>query len=86
MRSGLQAITSLEGVDSNLSSIIALTHLYPIDYYTALRYACKYMEKLTVEQAGSLGGKKRWKGKSAKSRSDIMREVANARWKKAATK
>jgi hypothetical protein len=43
------------------------------------------MDKLTVEQAGRLGGKKRWSGKTKKQKSDVMREVALARWSKKLT-
>lgn len=38
--------------------------------------------KLTKDQAGSLGGRKKWSKIKAKRRSEIMRAVALARWSK----
>ncbi len=40
------------------------------------------MEKITVSQAGALGGKARWAKKTKKEKSDAMREVALARYAK----
>ena len=40
------------------------------------------VDKLSVAQAGRLGGIKKWSKITKKSRSEIMRKVAQARWKK----
>lgn len=38
------------------------------------------VDKLTKDQAGSLGGKKKWSKISKKKRSEMMRKIAQARW------
>jgi hypothetical protein len=35
---------------------------------------------MTSSEMGKKGGKSRWRGKTAKQRSDEMRRVARARW------
>jgi hypothetical protein len=40
------------------------------------------MKKLTKKQAGKLGGKARWKGKTKKQRSEEMSRVAKLMWVK----
>lgn len=40
------------------------------------------VDKLTAAQSGRLGGIKKWSAISKKKRSERMREVANARWKR----
>ena len=45
-------------------------------------YAMSMSDKITVEQAGALGGKKRWKKKTKQERSAAMKAIADTRWEK----
>ena len=67
-----------------LAWLIIYLLYYPHKFVAAAQNVCYplRMDKLNVEQAGRLGGKKRWSKVDKTTRSAFMKAVADARWEK----